>query len=118
MENKKKRDFGFIGYIVIFFGVVFICYTVYDFFQKDDYVTNDKFEKSHKYLNQRIDTVIDNQTEINRKLDSVISVIGNIDKNQAMQILKTDSILASQKMLHYEITGKNNWAKQLLEWLE
>ena len=114
-----------IGYIVVFLVTALVAAAIYDYFKENDYVTNETFTKAHDFLNKRVDTVIDNQTEIiynqmelKRLVDSVMLVTGNIDKNQAMQILKTDSILASQKMIYNEVSGKNNWAEKLLNWIE
>jgi len=116
MKDKKhpirNTSIAIIVFTIIAFGTSY-------YFQSQNTVSKRQFEQSHKFLNKRIDTVIDNQEIMKRKIDSIMLVTGKTN-------LSLDTLKAGQTLIFTEITkvrnnnlkAKNNWADRILNFLD
>ena len=91
----------------------------------DDYVTKPEFRKAHWYLNKRVDTVIANQNEMKRKIDSIVDAMRRLEARQEYIAYSVDTLKAGQILIYSTVTDyqtnqevKANWAKKVLNWIQ
>jgi len=86
-------------------------------------ITREEFQTTHKYLNERIDTMQVKLDEINflvTELDQKVLVIGSDVKDMKFSI---DTLKAGQLIIYQGITNlsqtetQQNWAGKLIDWL-
>jgi len=88
-------------------------------------VSRQEFEQAHDYLNKRVDTVIVNQQEMQKKIDSIVNAMKRIERNQKNIIYSIDTLKAGQILIYSEVTNfnsqnetKQNWANKLLNFIQ
>jgi len=107
-------------------GILALLILVFAFSQNgcSNEISRQEFNQKHEYLNKRVDTVIVNQLQMQKKIDSIVSAMERIEKNQKNIIYSIDTLKAGQILIYSEVTNfnsqnetKQNWANYLLNFL-
>jgi len=105
--------------------IILIAVAGYFFFTKSSNVTTGHFDEVTDTINQKIDRLEVSQKIMQKKLDSIMFVLDNIEQNQENMMFSIDTLKAGQILIYDEVTNfsntkqtTDNWANNLINFLK